>query len=658
MAIHADFVFEVRTTGDDTNGGGYKSSAGTTDYSQQDVAELSLTDCATSGTGVTTLTSVTGGFTAAMVGNSINLSAGTNLTTGLYEITAFTDANTVTLDRSPDDTVGGVSGATGKVGGALASPGMVSGDSRAEGNKVWIQSGTYAVNNATYGTPNSTIHALDVQLEGYETVRGDLTGNEFSTARPLIQASVSSIGTILVNGYFSRLRVDGGDGLSGNSGSAGYSNHYIHVENVVTGFVGTSTRCLGCKVVGATTGYSSVRWCFDCVAGDCTTGFLNNTQGVSWVRCIAYDCTTYGFRGNEHQSTVCYCIADNTRYGFYDGDGSFDPVVLNCIAINCSDYGFRMRNSSSKQTLVFQSASYNNGSRFFGGTSGGARDVDANPIVLTANPFVDSANRDYRINDADGGGKLLKGFGYNPETTDTTNISALLPSTLPGGTSGFYYLTHWEEETSAAGTTIEASASTPIIDTVGLQASMTNLSGGDWRIEGGYLKNHNTNNSYFDSQTSYQTHYLGWDYGVLDFRARAMVYSSAATGFLIRRASDGSHYMVYVSGSNLRLYYYDGTSAWISQVGSDITIPSYSNDWSPFEFQVVGDTVTAYYGGTEYTLPTMTNNLTETGGGLYGYGVQFMGPLAVYRPNTEFSTIYPPETVGRQPSIPHPLYMG
>ena len=429
MAIHADFVFEVRTTGDDTNGGGYKSSAGTTDYSQQDAAELSLTDCATSGTGVTTLTSVTGGFTAAMVGNSINLSAGTNLTTGLYEITAFTDANTVTLDRSPDDTVGGVSGATGKVGGALASPGMITGDSQTYGNKVWIQSGTYTVSNATSGTPNSTINAVSAHFEGYETARGDLTGNEFSTARPLIQASVSSLGYILVAGYFSRLRVDGGDGLSGNSGSTGSSHNYIHVENVVVGFGSSEGICLGCKVIGATSGYSSTRSCVDCVAGNCHTGFINDTLGVSWVRCIAYDCTTYGFRGNERTSTASYCIADNTRYGFYASDGDLDPIVLNCIAINCSDYGFRMRNSGSRRSFVFQSASYNNGNRFFGG----ANDVDANPIVLTANPFVDSPNRDYRINDVAGGGELLKGFGYNPETTDTTSISALLPSTTSGG---------------------------------------------------------------------------------------------------------------------------------------------------------------------------------------------------------------------------------
>ena len=123
MGLSANTVWEIRQDGDDNNGGGYVSDAGTTDYSQQAAAQLSVSDGATSGTGVTTLTSATGGFTAQMVGSIVHLYSGTNLTAGWYEISGYTDTNTVTLDRAPDDGVGGVSGATCKVGGALASIG-------------------------------------------------------------------------------------------------------------------------------------------------------------------------------------------------------------------------------------------------------------------------------------------------------------------------------------------------------------------------------------------------------------------------------------------------------------------------------------------------------------------------------------------------------
>ena len=64
------------------------------------MAELSLTDCATASAGSTTLTSSTGGFTAAMVGKYYKYFCGTNITAGFYEITGYTDTNTVTIDRA------------------------------------------------------------------------------------------------------------------------------------------------------------------------------------------------------------------------------------------------------------------------------------------------------------------------------------------------------------------------------------------------------------------------------------------------------------------------------------------------------------------------------------------------------------------------------
>jgi len=80
---------------------------------------LSITDGATAGIGITILTSANGGFTEAMVDKYIYLSSGTNLTIGWYQITGYTNTNTVTLASAPDDGVGGVSGASGKIGGTI-----------------------------------------------------------------------------------------------------------------------------------------------------------------------------------------------------------------------------------------------------------------------------------------------------------------------------------------------------------------------------------------------------------------------------------------------------------------------------------------------------------------------------------------------------------
>ena len=86
MAILATTNWYVRAGGLETNGGGYDSTiaGATTNYADQDAPQLSLTDLATSGAGSTTLTSVTGGFTSAMIGNCIRIASGTNFQTGYY----------------------------------------------------------------------------------------------------------------------------------------------------------------------------------------------------------------------------------------------------------------------------------------------------------------------------------------------------------------------------------------------------------------------------------------------------------------------------------------------------------------------------------------------------------------------------------------------
>lgn len=430
MAFHEDFVWEVRTTGDDTNGGGYKSSAGTTDYSQQNAAELTLTDCATSGTGSTTLTSASGGFTAAMVGNVICLSAGTNLTIGWYEITGYTDSNTVTLDRAPDDGVGGVSSATGKVGGCLASPGVMS--TVAAGNigmknTCYIKSGTYQISSTAAGS-NGRVSVNGITFIGYENTRDDLVnGGEFSSARPLLQATVSNISYILGGAsVYSYIRIDGGGPtLTGNRGSSAYINAYVEAVGVTDGFAGTSQLSTGCFAsgYGTGTGFSSVRSSSHCAATNFRDGWANNTVGVSYSHCIAYNNSRYGFYGNEGGSYGHYCVAySNGSYGFSSFDGSNDPNLVRCITANNGDYGIRGNSRSGRYMIICQTADYGNTN---GRILAYANTIDSLPISLTADPFIDGANGDFRLNDTAGGGAVLKGFGVNPLEYSFGEINAL-----------------------------------------------------------------------------------------------------------------------------------------------------------------------------------------------------------------------------------------
>jgi len=271
--ISANCVWEIRTTGSNNNGGGYVG--GGTDYSQQDAAQLSLTDLAmksvpdavfngaglddmvssgiatalgisfkieidsegatdtfkwsddggatwnatlvaitggaqalsngvsvtfTATTGHTAgdywtlttnfnLTSATGGLTAAMVGNLIQITAGTNFATNrFYEIKSYTNTNTVVLDRSAESSRGATAG-TGAVGGCLSLPEDKILNDAEPGNTFHMKAGTYTLtvdfDSSQGGAADSPISFL-----GYNTTRGD---NPIGDNRPLIAAGAYEV---------------------------------------------------------------------------------------------------------------------------------------------------------------------------------------------------------------------------------------------------------------------------------------------------------------------------------------------------------------------------------------------------------------------------------------------------------------------------------
>ena len=188
MALATATIFEVRTTGNMNNGGGfYDRDPGTSvDYSQQDAAQLSLTDlAATQANGWLIVTSATGGFTAAMVGNIIHITAGTNFIAGWYEITAYGDTNTISVDRACGQT-GDASSGTGKVGGALALGSALDNEffnALIIGNTVWIKAGEYTMVETVDSQGNDAFAVTPIYIKGYNATRGD---NPTLASRPVI----------------------------------------------------------------------------------------------------------------------------------------------------------------------------------------------------------------------------------------------------------------------------------------------------------------------------------------------------------------------------------------------------------------------------------------------------------------------------------------
>jgi len=237
-ALPSDTTWEVRTTGSDNNGGCFDTGGAGTDYSQQDAAQLSLTDLAQT-LSSTTLTSATGGFTSAMVDNCIQITgAGTGaFTLGFYEITVFTDTNTVTIDRTACSTAN-CSGGTGAVGGALAGGDLGNKPAEAGTHTIYIKAGTYT---------SSITSGAGSNWYGYNASRGD---HPTGTDRPLIDCASTRVNGITTDGQtqvFRNLRVANctGDGIletgnnyywnvkSSSNSSSGFEHKYANNQGIM-----------------------------------------------------------------------------------------------------------------------------------------------------------------------------------------------------------------------------------------------------------------------------------------------------------------------------------------------------------------------------------------------------------------------------------------
>ena len=151
--------------------------------------------------------------------------------------------------------------------------------------------------------------------------------------------------------------------------------------------------------------------------------------GGIWSRCIASE---NGGDGWYYGAAFVGCIAySNTGYGF---DPYVNALVVDCIAVDNSSYGFDATSGSGPSFLV-NFAHYNNTS----GAINGARKIEIGTIALTADPFVDAANRDFRLNKVAGGGVLLRGIAHpaiDGNWTDYSDIGAVqhrMASAVAGG---------------------------------------------------------------------------------------------------------------------------------------------------------------------------------------------------------------------------------
>jgi hypothetical protein len=428
MAIAATTVWEVRTTGSDSAcGGGFDSSLGGTDYSQQNSAQATGTVTSAS----TTVTATTGIFTAAMVGNII-----TDGTT-YKEITAYTSSLIVTVDSAPSWTA-----ATIYVGGSLATPSKAFSIAVAS-NLIWIKQGSYTVSsnptiNPSGVTPQSGTNFN--RIFGYSSIRGD---NPAGSSRPTLTASGSTttILPIAVSGFW----VDGlildcnsvanvGMSMGGNW----CSSHRVTAKNFLQYGISVTGASISINTAEATGGITGAT-CGINLAGAgqslitsnvhdnvCTGAKVGTNGGYGNVAVGNTVTNNAGASSDGIQFGYNSTILENSVYGS-GRDGirnvqafNIATIIQRNILVSNGGYGLNFSGGS-----VVASSDYDNNA-YYGNTSGTRNNcgTGTTDVILTGSPFTNAGSGDFSLNNTVGAGAACR--------------AAALPGVFPGGTTTGY----------------------------------------------------------------------------------------------------------------------------------------------------------------------------------------------------------------------------
>lgn len=429
-AISNDTVFEVRTDGSDTNGGGFVTGASGTNWTLQAAAQYAVTDAVTAGT--TTITSATANFGTDVVGNLLYIQGGTGaITAGWYEITARTNSTTITVDRSTGLTIG--TGATLNIGGALASMGKAGGIAIAR-NTIFIKNGTYTIStastNVSGGTLDTTV-AGGMVVIGYQTTR---TAANTGT-RPILQVAAALSNCRIFKGSATtgvNLELDGNLQTNSSVADATAVNFFRCIFRNFTADNASAGRIVGCLA----TGNSAAQFAGGVINYACEA-YGNTATQFSYVAsyfCLSYANTgasTDGFVGNTQPFFNCVAYG-NGGDGF---DVSDSRMVVNSYAEGNTGYGFRL-NNIGPNVLFIGTGGFNNTLGLYSNSTFSA----VGNVTPTTSVFTSAAGNDFSLNNTATGGALLRALGYPlttfPRGTTATQMDIGASQVVPTGGSG------------------------------------------------------------------------------------------------------------------------------------------------------------------------------------------------------------------------------
>lgn len=404
------------------------SGSWTIDYTQIATASKTYTDLViTPNTNI--IQSTANPFTVNMIGNSINISGGTNFTTGVYLITSLSGSNAV-LDRNVGTL--SASGGTGSVGGALLNwtgfCSLTTADAFNTQLYVYVK-GSSGIFNWS-GVPVTAQTAPTII--GYSNARGDF-------GKPTIRLSANSTAfNTRTTKYISNFVIDG----QSNTGTVGVTNNLFQVQNYVVNcdFKNISVACSfnsGVEIYQCSfencgniaQGYTrGVRNCVikNCsgVFNYCESGsgniFINHTGNCFYLQNTAkiMNNTFYNITGNairlfySHQIQTVRSLIENNIFSNISGYGidSYGTGSTLMNVINNNAY-FSLTSGFTNNTLILN-------------TGDNAPFTNRNNIALSASPFISAANLDFRLNNDINGGKLCQGTGQIQSYPLTATISS------------------------------------------------------------------------------------------------------------------------------------------------------------------------------------------------------------------------------------------
>jgi hypothetical protein len=427
VAINASAVWEVRSsTGNDSNGGGWRRGGTGTDRSQQDSAHVVVDGATITATVHTTTTQVTlSGYTvtSADVNNHFQISGGT-ATAGFYEITAVdTGNNRWTLDRSAGTST---QTANGRMGGALATLQKLVG--------VIVADNVIYAKGTTFSMTGNAFNLTTTSLIGYSSTRHDsgmivIDCSGMTAGQDAITCSTRTYRNIRLNSPKNN-GFQWGDAnpnfincVVSAAGAAGYSAQFNQ---------GNAFNCVADSCTGD--GFK-MAYVWGCISGrNGGDGFTvrGNSGFASATGCIAFGNTGNGFDGDsvDYSNVFVNCLSyGNTQSGFLS---AYRTMAINCVAWGNATYGFR-NSFQSVPSVLFNCAAGSNTSGNFSNVPGN-NGASIGEITLTADPTVDGGNatvgsKDFSLNTTSGGGASLRSAGYSQTFTDI--VTSALPAGYP-----------------------------------------------------------------------------------------------------------------------------------------------------------------------------------------------------------------------------------